>query len=129
MYAVESEVTSWMESRGYSTLKSFEKVSYYKDNGRIRSHVNFNQAASEFCYSRNEYRHGTEGQILNELGKIAGSKDIILRAENGYVLVRMGDKGPDVISREEEVEESSKIKRKRMTKHKIKKEIKNDDEI
>jgi rRNA processing protein Gar1 len=126
MYAPEPEVTLWMESRGYSASKSLNKVSYFKDNGRIRSHVNFNQAASEFCYSRSEYRHGTEGQILNELGKIAKVKDIILRAENGYVLVRMGEKGPAVISREE-VEESDGIKRKRMTKHKIKKEIKNVD--
>jgi hypothetical protein len=91
MYAIETEVTSWMESRGYNTQKSLDKISYFKDNGKIRSHVSFNQAASEFCYSRGEYRHGTEGQVLNEKGKIAKEKDIILRADNGYVLVRMND--------------------------------------
>lgn len=50
---------------------------------------------SEACYAQGKYRYAKDGKtILNELGLPAKPGQIILRASNGYPLVRCGDKGP-----------------------------------
>lgn len=49
------------------------------------------QAKADACYARGEYHRNPAGQILNELGKPAKGRDIILRAVNGYPLVRFLD--------------------------------------
>ena len=43
------------------------------------------------CYAKGEYHRDSEGRILNELGKPAKGRDIILRAHNGYPLKRYCD--------------------------------------
>ena len=49
------------------------------------------QAKAEACYARGEYHRNPAGQILNELGRPAKGRDIILRAGNGYPLKRFSD--------------------------------------
>ena len=49
------------------------------------------QEAAEACYAKGEYHRDSEGRILNELGKPAKGRDIILRAHNGYPLKRYCD--------------------------------------
>ena len=49
------------------------------------------QEAAEACYAKGEYHKDSEGRILNELGKVAKGRDIILRAGNGYPLKRFSD--------------------------------------
>jgi hypothetical protein len=46
---------------------------------------------SQACYAKGEYRRSETGTILNELGKPAKDRDIILRASNGFPVVRFCD--------------------------------------
>lgn len=50
------------------------------------------QEAAEACYAKGEYHKDSEGRILNELGRIAKGRDIILRhPRTGYPLKRYSD--------------------------------------
>ena len=50
------------------------------------------QEAAEACYAKGEYHKDSEGRILNELGKVAKGRDIILRhPRTGYPLKRACD--------------------------------------
>ena len=49
------------------------------------------QAQADACYAKGEFYRDSEGRILNELGKPAKGRDIILRAGNGYPLKRFSD--------------------------------------
>ena len=49
------------------------------------------QREANACYAKGEYFRNSAGQILNELGKPAKGRDIILRAANGYPLKRFCD--------------------------------------
>ena len=50
------------------------------------------QEAAEACYAKGEYHKDSEGRILNELGRIAKGRDIILRhPRTGYPLKRACD--------------------------------------
>lgn len=59
----------------------------------MRIIIDSTQAAIEACYAKGEYHRDSEGRILNELGKPAKGRDIILRAVNGYPLKRFSDLG------------------------------------
>ena len=49
------------------------------------------QREANACYAKGEYHRDSEGRILNELGRVAKGRDIILRAHNGYPLKRACD--------------------------------------
>ncbi len=50
---------------------------------------------SNACYAQGKMRYAEDGAtILNELGKVAKTGDIILRASNGYPLKRYTETGP-----------------------------------
>lgn len=58
----------------------------------MRIIIDSTQAAIEACYARGEYYRNPAGQILNELGRIAKGRDIILRhPRTGYPLKRYSD--------------------------------------
>jgi len=53
---------------------------------------------SEACYAKSQYRYAEDGKtVLNELGLPAKPGDIILRAANGYPLVRAGQNRPMMV--------------------------------
>ena len=50
------------------------------------------QREANACYEKGEYHTDSEGRILNELGRVAKGRDIILRhPRTGYPLVRYCD--------------------------------------
>ena len=49
------------------------------------------QEKIDACYAKGEYFRNPAGVVLNELGKPAKGRDIILRAGNGYPLKRFSD--------------------------------------
>ena len=49
------------------------------------------QAKADACYAKGEFHQDVSGRILNELGRPAKGRDIILRAVNGYPLKRFSD--------------------------------------
>ena len=49
------------------------------------------QQQASACYAKGEFHRDATGRILNELGKPAKGRDVILRAGNGYPLKRFSD--------------------------------------